>query len=172
MADIHIRDARTADIPALAALGEQTFAGTFRHLYSAKNLQTFLTEFHSEAFYARVLQDPEQRVFVVDDGGTLAGYILLKPDSLPCDPPRVDALEISRLYLLDTHRSKGLGSRLMGAALDYAQAKNFSEITLSVYSENYGAHRFYERYGFSKIGEYGFVVGDHVDAEWIMLKAL
>lgn len=169
---INIRDARMADIPALAELGAQTFAGSFRHLYSPEDLTAYLEACHSRDFYRAALSDPAQKICVADDGGVLAGYILLKPDSLPCDPPRIGALEISRLYLLETHRSKGLGPGLMQAGLDYAKARGFSEITLSVYSENYGAQRFYERYGFSKIGDYGFVVGGHVDPEWIMLKTL
>lgn len=74
--------------------------------------------------------------------------------------------------MLKTHRSKGTGHELMKASINHAQAKGFTKITLSVYSENFGAHKFYERYGFSKIGDYGFVVGDHIDAEWIMLKTL
>ena len=38
---------------------------------------------------------------------------------------------------------------------------------LSVYSENFGAQRFYQRYGFAKIADITFKVGDHYDPEYL-----
>lgn len=169
---IEIRDARTADIPALALLGAETFAGTFQHLYSEKDLSAFLSAYHSEDFYNRVLNSPDQKLYIADDGGSLAGYALVKPNSLPCEPPRRNALELSRLYLRASYRGQGVGHDLMKAVLAHAREKHALEMVLSVYSENFGAHKFYKRYGFRKIGDYGFLVGNHVDAEWIMLTDL
>lgn len=40
-------------------------------------------------------------------------------------------------------------------------------IYLSVFSENQGAHRFYQRWGFSKHSEYEYMVGNHADHEFI-----
>jgi hypothetical protein len=37
-----------------------------------------------------------------------------------------------------------------------------------VWSENHGAQRLYARYGFDKIGEYGFPVGQTIDREFIL----
>jgi ribosomal protein S18 acetylase RimI-like enzyme len=39
-----------------------------------------------------------------------------------------------------------------------------------VWSENFGAQRFYGRYGFEKVGEYGFRVGNTVDHEFILKR--
>jgi diamine N-acetyltransferase len=39
-----------------------------------------------------------------------------------------------------------------------------------VWSENLGAQRFYGRYGFDKVGEYGFVVGKTIDREFILKR--
>jgi len=40
-------------------------------------------------------------------------------------------------------------------------------VLLSVYSENYGAQRFYQRYGFAKIADITFRVGTQLDAEFL-----
>jgi ribosomal protein S18 acetylase RimI-like enzyme len=40
-----------------------------------------------------------------------------------------------------------------------------------VWSENFGAQRFYARYGFEKAGEYLFPVGDTHDLEFILRRA-
>ncbi|MBU2588442.1 MAG: GNAT family N-acetyltransferase, partial [Alphaproteobacteria bacterium] len=52
-------------------------------------------------------------------------------------------------------------------ALDQAHAGGHDAVLLSVYSENYGAQRFYQRYGFAKIADITFRVGTQLDAEFL-----
>lgn len=165
-----LREACEGDIFELAALGAATFAGTFQHLYSAENLNRFLAEFHSEGYYRAALKDTKTRILVIEEGGVLIGYSKIGLNSLPCDPPRPAALELGRLYLAAGHRSKGLGHHLMQAIIEHAEKNAFPEIVLSVYAENISAQKFYARYGFTKIGDYQFKVGDHLDDEWIMAR--
>jgi len=40
-----------------------------------------------------------------------------------------------------------------------------------VWSENFGAQRFYARYGFEKVGTYEFPVGQTRDLEFILRRA-
>jgi GNAT superfamily N-acetyltransferase len=47
-------------------------------------------------------------------------------------------------------RGSGLGSRLLGHALGYARAHDFSRITLLTDRDNEGAIRFYQRQGFQR----------------------
>ena len=65
---------------------------------------------------------------------------------------------------------RGTGTMLMDWALARARALGCDAVQLSVYSENHGAQRFYERYGFTKVGEYGFPVGKTVDHEFILKR--
>ncbi len=41
---------------------------------------------------------------------------------------------------------------------------------LVVFSENHRAQRFYARYGFAKVGEYDYPVGEWTDREFVMRK--
>ena len=43
---------------------------------------------------------------------------------------------------------------------------------LSVYVDNHRAHRFYQRYGFTEIGRYVFMVGEKADDDRILRLAL
>lgn len=167
-----IREPDLSEAAALSELGRATFAGTFQHLYSAENLETFLSEFHSPEYYQRILNNPDQKIWVIEDRGRLLGYTLIGPNSLPCDPPLPRALELSRLYLREDCRGSGLGAELMERIIEYADAHTHPQIVLSVYAENFGGQRFYERYGFEKIGDYEFAVGDHRDPEFIFCKTL
>ncbi len=167
-----IRRADNSDISALAALGAATFTQTFGHLYSAEDLAFFVNESHSEVAYGSALANPETPVWVAEDQGNLVAYIKLCPNGLPCDPSVDNAVEISKIYALTEYQNQGLGQELMNQAMIYARNSGFSAMVLSVYSENFGGHKFYRRNGFEKIGEYEFPVGKQLDKEWIMRKKI
>jgi ribosomal protein S18 acetylase RimI-like enzyme len=52
-------------------------------------------------------------------------------------------------------------------ALAQARVIEADAVQLSVYSENFGGQRFYQRYGFTKIADVGFWVGTQRDAEFL-----
>ncbi len=171
-----LRRLNSSDIENLAAplsdLGAATFTNTFGHLYKPEDLQYFIDNSHSADVYAKALASNDQPIWAFQDGDTLVAYIKLCPNGLPCVPPMPNAIEISKFYALSEYRSMGLGAQLMEAAITYAKDNGFKDMVLSVYSENFGGHKFYKRHGFEKIGEYLFPVGEQLDKEWIMHKRL
>ena len=79
--------------------------------------------------------------------------------------------EIRQLYVLNAFQKHGLGSRLLQVALTWLDERGFEPLYVGVWSENVGAQRLYERYGFSKCGEYEFPVGNTRDREFILSRA-
>ena len=61
-----------------------------------------------------------------------------------------------------TIRGKGVGGRLIEPGLAWLEER-FDHIYLSVYSENFAAQRLYARYGFEKVHEYLYKVGNQSD---------
>ena len=57
MTDISIRRATASDAAALAAIGRETFAETFGHLYPPQDLAGFLDAAHAPAHYADMAAD-------------------------------------------------------------------------------------------------------------------
>jgi len=173
---MQIRPVEKADIEELAVplskLGTATFTESFGHLYSSENLAFFFNKNHSETAYRNSINNPEQFIWVAQIDQELVGYLTLCPNGLPCDPPVPNAIELNRLYVRTTHHNQGIGQKLMDAAIAHIRSNEIDNIVLSVWSENFAGHRFYQRNGFEKIGEYLFPVGDHYDREWIMLKTL
>ncbi len=168
-----IRPATLRDTAALSELGAATFAGSFQSLYKREDLLAFLAEWHCEDYYTQALNDPDISIWVIEDEKSrLQGYCKVGPNNLPCEPPRPNALELSRLYMRDTCQSGGWGTKLMEQVFSHAKAQCISEITLSVYADNLAGQRFYTRHGFTKIGDYEFKVGDHYDQEYIFHKPL
>ena len=59
------------------------------------------------------------------------------------------------------------GSALLAPALRWLEREGPRPVWLGVGSGNPGAQRLYERHGFSRVGEYAFMVGSHADHELI-----
>ncbi|NNE56883.1 MAG: GNAT family N-acetyltransferase [Hellea sp.] len=167
-----LRPAKPSDANNLAAVGAATFTSAFGHLYQPEDLSHFLNSSHSLAAYQAALESDNQPIWVIEDQDRLVAYIKLCPNRLPCDPAMPEAVELSRLYALADYRGRGLGSRLLDAAYAYAKEQGSRDMVLSVFSENFDGHRFYERHGFKKIGEYDFAVGAQLDREWIMHRKI
>jgi ribosomal protein S18 acetylase RimI-like enzyme len=166
-----IRAADTGDAPALARLAAETFVETFGHLYAPEDLDAFLEDARSEAVYALLLDDDGVFVALVSaDDGRPVGYVVAGRCKLPVPALEPEAGEVRELYVLESHQGRRLGTRLLETALDWLERRGRSPLYVGVFSENEGAQRLYQRYGFEKVGEYDFPVGTHLDREFILRR--
>ena len=95
------------------------------------------------------------------------GYVTACPAHLPHPDVAPGDGEIQRLYILQGHQGGGSGTLLLETALEWLERDGPRTLWIGVWSENYGAQRFYARHGFEIVGEYSFMVGDHADRELI-----
>lgn len=167
-----LRSPTLVDLPKLTRLGAETFTETFGHLYSPEDLQVFLEQVYSDRSVTTELNDPRLTFQVLEDprDQELVGYVKLGPVHVPIENPPHDAMEVWQLYVRRRLMGRGLGLRLMNWANAEFTARGIGEVYVSVFSENELAIKFYRRQGFEKIGEYGFVVGEQIDHEWIMRR--
>ena len=70
----------------------------------------------------------------------------------------------------DVAPGDGRGTLLLRTALEWLERDGPRTLWIGVWSENYGAQRFYARHGFEIVGEYSFMVGDHADREFITCR--
>lgn len=169
--EVAIRRAEERDASSLAALGAATFTETFGHLYPPEDLQTFLAGTHSVEAWSRILADDQRAVWLASlADGTPIGFILVGACKLPVANREPTAGEVQQLYVLSRHHNLRLGTRLMDLGVEWLEARGRTPLYVGVWSENYGAQRFYARYGFVKVGEYGFPVGRTVDLEFILKR--
>lgn len=171
---MQLRPATLDDVPALARLGRESFADAFGHLYRPEDLAAFLAEVHDEAAVADEIAGSECRhALAVEDDGSLLGYCKLRhPSKLAGDSQARDPLELGQLYCAASATGRGVGAALMDWAVSEARAGGHDAMLLSVYSGNAGAQRFYARYGFTKIADIHFRVGDQLDDEFLFEKRL
>lgn len=164
-----VRDGHPDDLAALVVLSRKTFTDKFGALYPPDDLKAFLDQYHSEAYYAEALADSANLVRVAEtDDENLSAYLLCSPLSLPADKALPGALELKRIYVDTPLQGRGLGSAFVSEAIAWAKERGAPELYLSVFSENDGARKLYERYGWKKVSEFIFEVGGTQDLEFLM----
>ncbi len=171
MSKLVYRPFELSDIDSLTALSRTTFSEKFGHLYKPENLASFLSDNHSEKFYRNVHSEPSNDLWVAQmPEGDIIGYTLASALTLPAVNPPQNSKELKRLYISSLHHGKGIGQKLLDIVLGLPNIQNAEAIYLSVYSENFGAQRFYKRNGFSHVGEFYFQVGTDRDREFLYCK--
>lgn len=173
MTGLLLRPATEADVPALAALGRDSFVAKFGHMYRPEDLAAFLEENQSPAAIAKEVANPDRLYRLAELDGRLAGYCKL---GLKCGwrehARGTNAIELKQLYTDPQLIGHGIGAALMDWAMAEAKARKADEMQLSVWSGNLGAQKFYARYGFAKVADITFLVGEQVDEEFLFARML
>lgn len=81
-------------------------------------------------------------------------------------------MEISRIYVVNTAISTGIGKALMEECIQVAIQKNKEVIWLGVWEHNTRAISFYKKFGFIQFGTHLFMLGDDAQTDWLMKKEL
>ena len=155
----------TVDLHVLAQLAGHARRGTIGVTYTAR----------AEAFGDSPVGIGHigTRIAVAEADGALAGYALIRwPSKLASKSDAARPLELHQLYCAASATGRGIGAALMEWALEFAKEIGCEAVQLSVFSENYGAQRFYARYGFSKIADIEFWVGEQCDHEFLFERRL
>ena len=168
-----LRPALPADAEMLATLGRDSFVAAFGHLYSAEDLGLFLDTHKTPAAYSRYIADPGVRIALAESNGRPAGFCILVERSEFAEHSDAERpMALQQLYTDPKRTGQGIGAALMDWALGEARALDADAVQLSVWAENHAAQRFYARYGFEKIADIHFMVGNHRDDEYLLEKRL
>jgi len=165
-----IRRANAADAETLSALSRDTFTETFGHLYAPADLRDYLDASYAPARYAAQMEEQGCALWLLEDEGRARGYVMAGPCKLPHAGVRPGDMELMRLYVHRELQNGGHGARLFAQAMEWIAANGPASCWLGVWSENLGAQRFYQRHGFTKVGEYLYEVGNASDLEFIFRR--
>lgn len=170
---MNLRPATAEDAAALADLGRRSFVVKFGHMYTPEDLANFLEDSHSEAKVAKEIADPGMRIMLAVEDGRLLGYCKMVLDCGWPEHARGGAvIELKQLYTDPEATGRGIGASLMDWALDLARERAADEVQLSVWSGNEGAQKFYARYGFGKVADIHFMVGEQRDEEFLFARMM
>ena len=86
-------------------------------------------------------------LFVAEDNGELVGFLAGRIRSLPQYFGGDQVGFISEVFVQDSHRSHGIGRRLVAKAVSWFNDQNITRLELQVITRNEGARRLYRQLG-------------------------
>ncbi len=137
-----IRVATNSDVARCTELLEVLFSQEHEFIPNA--------EAQSKALSMIIRNSEVGRIFVADIDGVIQGMVMLLFTVSTFLGKKVALLE--DMVVAPAWRSKGLGTRLIDHAVNYARREGFGRITLLTDSDNDTAQQFYHSKGFSKSG--------------------
>ena len=145
--DVEVRRASPADVADLAGLYLEN------HRFQAELVPEVLCEPSAEwttegltTELLLMLRRPEQAIFLASSDGLTVGLV----DVLVVDAPMSEGAvsrryaRVDNLVVTTDRRSSGVGSRLMGAAEEWARSKEIAELEVKIWDRPGGPLRFYE----------------------------
>ncbi|MDE0784881.1 MAG: GNAT family N-acetyltransferase [Planktomarina sp.] len=154
-----IRDARYADASSIAAISIEVWIGT----YLKQGVNNFFADFALAEFTTAniesQLSDQSQFCLVSENEIGIDGFIRV---SFGQEAPVAGCsdTEIATFYVQPRHHGKGIGKRLLKAAVERCRAKDIEEVWLTTNSENTPGIAFYLSQEFNFSGETHFRIDD------------
>ena len=130
-----LRKPELSDASSMAAISIEVWLGTYlKHGVNAFFADYALAEF-TTAKMEKLISDPEQVIRVSENQEGIDGFVRLSPNS-PAPAPVASHVEISTLYVQPRHHGKGIGKRLLTAALSQANEMGASSEWLATNAQN------------------------------------
>ena len=131
-----VRPAGTDDLAALAALARQTYADAFGHSFSPSDLAAHLERSLADSYFRQAMA--EDVFLLAEAAGRLADFVQFGPVRIAIAAASPQDQELRRIYVLGEFQNRGIGHRLMDAALDHPRLKA-ADIYLDVWEQNHSA---------------------------------
>jgi len=162
-----VRLAGPSDVPALSALAKRTWSEAFGEGVSPDDEAAELEETRSELYFAAALS--KKTILIAEKDDALVGYVQFGDVEIPEVEVQPGDQGLQRLYVDTTLQGRGLGRKLMEAALQHPRLAKARRIFVQVWDENERAVRLYESFGFKKVCTTTFTVGSEVMEDLVLV---
>ena len=115
-----------------------------------------LPEHYSDYFYYEILSEFPETFLVAELDGRVVGYIMCRIEYGFSSMKRLGLARkghVVSVAVLDEHRSKGVGTKLIELAEEVMRTKSAKECYLEVRVSNEGAVRLYQKLGYKITGK-------------------
>jgi GNAT superfamily N-acetyltransferase len=138
-----IARATLAHVPYLRRLKEAVMADRYRPAPDEAGFNSWRDMYCTDEYFADILADPEAMLLCIGTLRDPVGMVVLRRTD--------DHLEIDDLLVLQPRQ--GDGSRLLVAALRYAEVWRSRDVHIDVYPGHSGVEAFLSEHGFHQAGE-------------------
>ena len=161
------------DAIAMQQLIEEAFPLACPPDTTAEDIKVHLSGQCSAENFKSYIANDETVVIVAIDGSNLVGFAIFIFSQTNNDQvagvlaARASTVELSKFYVSPNQHGQGIAQKLMQRCFELVQELGWSAIWLNVNQENRRANRFYEKMGFTIVGECDFVLGSSVQKDFI-----
>jgi ribosomal protein S18 acetylase RimI-like enzyme len=163
-----IRVATPADAATLAAISLKTFVDTFAPHNTAADMESYASVAFGEEKQRSEIETEGSVTLLCEENSVTIAYAQIR--STP-GAPHGD-VEIARFYVDKTHHGRGIAQMLMDAVETHARALAGTRLWLGVWEHNLRAIAFYRKRGFVQCGAHPFLLGNDLQTDWLMNRAL
>ena len=142
---VEIVEASVTDVEDLSALAIRTYVAAFGKGFKPGELDYYLDRKLTAPRWIEYLK--RDRVLLARIEGTSVGYVQFGPE----DKGR--GVDIRRLYIDGAQQGRGIGTALLEKVLTLPEVVGAPAVYIDTWTENTGARRLYERFGFLHEGE-------------------
>jgi RimJ/RimL family protein N-acetyltransferase len=171
--EYEIRPLEASDFPAFLDIQKHALLNAPEVFGSDYDWFDALSILGKEQRYERYILFPYQYLLgAILEDGTIVGMV-----GFSCDHTRTKVRHKGRIwgmYVIPTHRGRGIASTLVQSALATAEEIGVEQIQLSVSTDNRDSYGLYLRLGFSAYGleSHAMKVGEQFVDEYLMVKFL
>lgn len=153
-----LREALRSDASSSAAISIEVWIGTYlKRGVSASFANYALSEFSAQKA-EDLIADPMQFILVSQNEDGIDGFVRVTSGSTAPVAGWSD-MEISTLYVQPRHHGKGIGKRLLDAAVAHCRGSGAESVWLTTNAENLPAIAFYLKQSFEPVGTTRFHIG-------------
>lgn len=168
MNPIEIRVATIADLDLLQKLNIKTFTETFEAVNTAENLADYIKNSFNAKQLTKELNNENSQFYIANSETIAVGYLKINFGDAQTEDIDGNALEIHRIYVLQTFQNKNIGQLLLNKAINIAKSNSISNIWLGVWEKNHKALQFYSKNGFVVFDKHIFTLGNDNQTDLLM----
>jgi RimJ/RimL family protein N-acetyltransferase len=142
---ITVRKAEPGDAAELVSLAQAVGREEGRWILSIDSWRSIGDE---RRYLKSVFRHPDAAVYVAEEAAHVVARMSLSRDPHPASRHVADL----GLMVAESHRRRGIGMKLLDAAVEWARLAGVTKLELHVFPWNEGALRLYERFGFEREG--------------------
>ncbi len=165
---LQLRECVSRDLDTLVQISKSTFSAAFENDNNPEDFQAYIHQAFHPSKLATELANKECLFHFVYDDRSLVGYFKLNIGAAQTDVHDPNALEIERIYVVEHHQGKKIGSWMLKEIIEKAKTLDKDYIWLGVWEHNPKAISFYQRHAFTKFGEHPYYIGADKQTDWLL----
>lgn len=172
MNPIEIQKATLNDLEILQKISIQTFTETFAAVNTPDNLANYINDSFNTEQLTTELSNRNSMFYLAYSNAVAVGYLKINFGDAQTETHDQNALEVHRIYVLQTFHGKNIGQLLLNEAKKLAENNGITSIWLGVWEENYRALQFYAKNGFVVFDQHAFTLGNDKQTDLLMQLSL